>query len=318
MSPKSPSVRQRAFRGASARVLTDRAGLVLTATGHGVGSDVRAQLIAAIADFDDAELWLTLAVLRADLPSTSDVHRVRRTRELDGPEAALAAVFDGAAISDASRTPVVVDARTHLVDTTGLLPSEVAHTGRAVARQLVREWSASDAVLPVRWSEDRTNLRSLTTEEHDAFGLGAPQWEHPRFVVPHNAHYTLAGIVDLPRAAERLVVLGQWSRNQTASLGFGLDDVVGPHAYARQEGGESRSVWQLAVQRSLGSLVVMGADQESRYRGWKGMLPAIGLVGPRLLVADIASQLPDPAHTTLSEDAWRTLALTIGSLIGID
>jgi len=312
----STRLRVRVLTPSARAAARERVNTVLTTLGSPTTGKPLDDLAAAFEHYDRAELWLALAVLHGQLPAPSELRRIRRLRELDGAWAALNRTLRLASSGGRYPTVTVVGADTTLLDVTGLLPADAALEGRGVARRLAREWSAVSSVVPVTWGPARLSLRALTADEASSIGLVAPTLNAADVLVPHDSTYVLVGTVDKPRSSECLIALGQSSRNATSSVGYGLGQLVGVQAYARQEQ-EERFSWHVAAQRSFQHLAVVGDNVIEHYRGWEQMLPAIGLTGPQLHeipLPQLSSGVSDPA-AEIAE--WQQLARTVGSVIGI-
>lgn len=295
--------------------MTERTTILLEATGRAdvTGSTV-ARLAAVIGDYSVSDLWLTFAIVHAELPPPHLVRRLRRVRELDGPFAAVQFLIEN--LPDTRRrdpvpTVSVVGVGTVLMDVTGLLPGDLVSEGRGAGRRFARAWNPLSSVLPVTWSASRRALRALTADEARSLGIEPKVPPVGDVVVPNGATYVLLGTIDKPRSSERLIALGAVSGNATASIGYGLRQLIGSEAYERQMG-EERFSWHVAAQRSLQHLAVIGDSVIEQYRGWERMLPAIGLTGPTLHAfsySETGSEVPDAE--------WQLLARSVGSAIGI-
>jgi len=308
----STRLRVRLLSPAARRAARERVLTVLEATGRPSTGRALDDLALAFASFDRAELWLALAVLHGELPAASELRRVRRIAELDGPWAALQRTLTVAATGGVYPSVRVVGSGTTLLDVTGLDSSNTETQGRAIARSLASEWVTAEGVLPVMWTANRKALRALTAEEAAELGYPAPSVSASEILVPHDAAYVLVGTVDKPRSSEGLIALGQSSRNATASIGFGLGRLIGAEAYRRQEG-EERFSWHVAAQRSFNTLVVVGDGIMEHYRGWERMLPAVGFEGPKLVDIPVTPA----ADGVMSLDDWRAISHSVGSAIGI-
>lgn len=311
--------RQRTAFGARVRVL-------LEATGRPLRRPVLRTLLDAVADYDEHELWLTLAVLHGELPTPSHVRRLRRSRELDGGWGALDQLLEDMPRRRADAgplPPVTVVTDRVLLDVTGLLPDDDVAPGRGAGRQLVREWARSERVVPVTWGGSRRWLRELDADERAALGIhrerGRVFGTATTALVPHRAPYVAAGAVQLPRSAERLIALGEASDNPSGSVGYGLGPLLHADRHPRQDG-EARFSWHLAAQRSFDRLAVLGAGDVTEYTGWKRMLTAVGRPGPELVGFALPSDgdgLTGTVTAPTATGAWAGLATEIGEVVGI-
>ncbi|WBU37777.1 hypothetical protein [Homoserinibacter sp. YIM 151385] len=308
------------------RALGARSRLLLEAVGRPVSRPALGALLSALEALDESELWLALAVLHAELPTPSQVRRLRRSRELDGGWGALDQLLEDAPRRRGERgapVPVRVVSDVVLMDVTGLLPGDSVAPGLGAARQLARAWSREAGILPVAWGGSRRRLRELEDEERRAIGLAAPAGRllgaTETALVPHRAAYLLVGAVQLPRSAERIIALGESSANRSGSVGYGLGPLLRAEEHPPQKG-EARFSWHLAAQRSLERLVVLGDGDTREYEGWRRMLSAVGRPGPELhgfaLPADaagVAGSITAPG----SSAAWLALAGDAGAVLGL-
>jgi hypothetical protein len=279
-----------------------------------------ARLATIMPTFTVAEFWLLLATVRAHLPAPAQVRRARRAFELDGAEGTLAYALTGLPRNARAASVEIVSDRT-VVDVTGLLPGEVGTDGRGAGRQLIRAWATIPGVLPVTWTSSRRSMRGLGPAEKDA--LGIPRGfanDDATLLVPHRSRYVLLGTVDLPRAAERIVALGQYSLNETGSVGYGITPLLDPNAYPRQRDSPHRFSWHVAAQRSLTRLAALGDGVEQQYRGWAQMLSAVGLAGPEVTVfpmPNVTGAIDAGATQELSFVQWASVARDIAAVLGV-
>jgi hypothetical protein len=287
-----------------------------------VATDPRAattRLAEVMPAFTVAEFWLLLGTVRGHLPAPAHVRRVRRAYELDGADGALAQVLAGLP-RDVRVAPVEIVTDRALVDVTGLLPGEDGTEGRGAGRQLIRAWSTVPGVLPVTWTSSRRSLRGLGAAEYEALGIRRGFIDDATLLVPHRSRFVLLGTVDLPRAAERLIALGQYSLNETGSVGYGITPLIEPQAYPRQRDSPHRFSWHVAAQRSFTRLAALGDDVEQQYRGWALMLSAIGLTGPEVTtfpLPNVTGAIDSGATQDLSFVQWASLARDIGAVLGV-
>jgi len=307
----STRLRVRLLTPAARRAARERVLTVLETTGRPSTGRALDDLAAAFATFDRSELWLALAVLHGELPAASELRRIRRLTELDGPWAALQRTLTLAATGGSYPLVRVIGPGTTLLDVTGV-QAGASTNGGEVAQRLASEWATAPGVVPVTWTASRKALRALTPQESIELGYPAPSLSAEEILVPHNAAYVLVGTADKPRSSECLIALGQSSDNATASIGFGLGPLIGPEAYRRQEA-EERFSWHVAAQRSFGTLVVVGSGIMEHYRGWERMLPAVGFAGPKLIEFAV-TPAADEAQTP---NDWPAISHSVGSAIGI-
>jgi hypothetical protein len=297
-----------AARGALARRIRS---ILLELEPQSSGNGGLSALAAALPGRSTAELWLVLSAFHAQLPRPTEVRRLRRILEIDsGWDAVSHLVASMPSRFDPRFRPgeLVLTAGASYVDVTGLIPGKASGEGRGVGRRLLREWAADQAFVPVTWTTDGRMLRGLSPEERGALGLDTTGADlSTSVIVPNGGSYILLGIADLPRHAERLIALGQYSAAHTATVGYGLGPILHAEDYPVTDGSE-RFTWHLAAQRSMGTLVSVGEGIDVQYRGWRRMLSAVGIIGPELVALDIP-QSGEDAWTRFARDCADALAL---------
>jgi hypothetical protein len=248
------------------------------------------------------ETWLALAVLNGTLPGSELVSRVRRRLQLDGGWAAIDEILRVRGDLFHRDAPEVSLARgVALIDVTGLTDGSVRLLGRGAALATVRQWSERPEARLVVWTAGGDNLRPITAAEASQLGVEVPADRGDAVLVPWQSSYLVAGIVDDPDRAERAIALGTFSGNSGGTLGFGLDPVLNAEDEPYYTG-PLRYAWHLAVVRALPRLVAGSPRAELEYRGWKRMLPAVGLEGP-----DIRA-VPFPFGELRSSPDWAEAA----------
>lgn len=265
------------------------------------GAELVAAFEQALSPGDPADVWLTLAVLRAELPLDAHVVAHARAVRLDGPLAAFRDVLRPSVNPlerrrQLRRVEVVEDAV--LVDLAHTSRSALATGIQRVARQTARRWAAEHDVTFVGWTADESALRRLTDEEV-ATGLHGRQGPDGRaqasatVLVPHRSTYVLPELAVEPRRTQRLLALALRSGCRTGAIGF--DCVPLSTAETIGAGMGSAFAGNLAAVRHFDTVVAISHAAATEYRGWRRMLAGTGLAGPRIEVASlpVEAQRPD-------------------------
>ncbi len=314
---------------ARARMSRERLATLVAAVGPGHVVEDEADLVAAAAraleSRDRSVAWLTLAVLRAQLPTDDDVVRTARTVALDGALPTLTSLlrpprlpFDRAA----RRTVEVVSDRV-LVDL-----DHTSHTGLAtgiqrVARQTVSRWARTHDVTLVGWTDDGRALRRLTATETQVALHGAerdldrPASRAP-VLVPWRCTYVLPELAVEPPRTARTLALARWSRSRTGVIGF--DCVPLTTAETVGHGMGAAFAGNLAAVRHMDRVAAISRAAATEYEGWRRMLAASGWPGPEIVpvLLPVEARTPDPhvleeARTRLGVTDASPLVLCVGS-----
>jgi hypothetical protein len=273
------------MRPRSRAALLVRVKSLLSVTANeSIDAPLISRLALSIESYSARELWFAAAMVHGELPTNQIIRRLRRVRELDSGWAAVSYLMScmpsGARGRD-SWPLTIAGAETTVVDVSGLLDTEDHSEQRVLGRRLARDLARATRVVPVTWTANQRAFRSLTSSEVMQLGLETDGEVLDRLIVPFLSHYVLVGIVVRPRAGERLIAMGDASSNLTVSVGYSLNELFSAENFERQMG-EERFAWHVAAQRSLDHLVVFDRAAEVQFRGWKRMLPAIGVAGPQI------------------------------------
>jgi hypothetical protein len=269
--------------------------------------DELALVSSALADRAADRLWLISTLVHARMPRPAVLRHLARIAELDGPWAVLDEI-----VSTAPRrlAPVpTVRSGILVIDVGELLVGDLPVYGRGVARALARALPTTvpHAVL-VRPDAARLGFQLLSTEECEHLGL-APTATPVQAIVPIRSKYLLVGFATYPERAERLIGMAQSSGNATASVGYGLAQLLHPGDFARSRSDSRRPSWHLAAQRSFDVLCVVGDGARAQYEGWAKTLPAIGVRAP--VMHTVVADVPEPNDYSLAPEVWSEVAATV-------
>ncbi|HEY5518700.1 MAG TPA: glycosyltransferase [Cellulomonas sp.] len=318
------SARSGRAAAARARLLT----LVRALVPHDVPRE-GAALVAAVAGVldggDRSDVWLTLAVLRAELPLDEEVARTARAIALDGSVPTLASLLlPSANPLERGRELRTVEVATHrvLVDV-----EHTSHTGLAtgiqrVARQTAVRWAAAHDLTFVGWTHDGRAMRRLTPEEEDVALHGGGEDGRRRrddghVLVPWKCTYVLPELAVEPPRTARTLGLARWSRCRTGVIGF--DCVPLTTAETIGDGMGAAFANSLAAVRHMDRVAAISHAAAAEYLGWRRMLSGTGFAGPDIVpvVLPVEAQAPDPevlaaARERLGVDE-TPLVLCVGS-----
>lgn len=250
------------------------------------GPELVRALLDELAGGDPETVWLTLAVLRAELPLEADVTAVRRAVELDGPLAAVRPhLLPSRGLLDRGRELREVEVVTGavLVDVQHTAHTALATGIQRVARQTVRRWADAHPVTLVGWTSDNRAIRRLSADEERTALHGGDEPGRPgdrRVVVPWRSTYVLPELATEPPRTARMLAMARWSRSRTGVIGF--DCVPLTSAETTGPGMGSAFANNLAAVRHMDRVAAISAAAAGEYRGWRRMLTGTGLDGPEV------------------------------------
>lgn len=259
-----------------------------------------------LADAEPSDVWLALAVLRAQLPLDAEVDSARRAIRLDGPRAAFAAH------ARATRNPLGRGQNLREVEVAvGEVLVDVHHTARTdlatgiqrVARQTVRRWDRDHPISLVGWTGDGRALRRLGPDERRVALLGGPVDQRrpadSTVVVPWRCTYVLPELaVEQPRT-ERILAMARHANSRTGVIGFDCVPLSSGETTAPGMGGAFAG--NLAAVRHVDRVATISDAAALEYTGWRQMLTGTGLPGPHIAAVD----LPVQAESASSSDVER-------------
>lgn len=305
---RSSIVRAVRLRPARRRAALDRLGVLLRALDDAVvpAGTLEGRLAQAadlLRDHRAEEVWLALAVLTARLPEVEAVTRVRRLSHLDGPERALAEILD--LVPDATLDTRVEVARGEVVVDVNHLSRTTLTTGiQRVTQRTVSRWMRDHEVSLVCWTdENRALRRTRPAETARVAGTPAPASHHHRdhegrhdrtVVVPWRSTYVLPEVALEVERTSRLRALALHSRCTTAAIGF--DTVPLTSAETTDVNVPGYFMRELAAIRHMDRVACISEAARTEYAGWRTMLGAIGVPGPRLAAVSLPVEAPEPTE----------------------
>jgi glycosyltransferase involved in cell wall biosynthesis len=279
----------------------------------------------AVADVIDtrnrSHVWLALAVLTGRLPDRTTVVELARASEFDNGQSLWRAVAKLTTDESAAwRVRVATDEV--LVDVAHTA-STVLTTGiQRVARETTRRWLRDRDCTPVSWSRDFQSLRELTAPERQRVMENTAKEDvgarpEATVVIPWHGTYLLPELAAEPARSRRLLALAEFSPNRTGVIGF--DCVPITSSETTQFGFAGLFAGNLAAVRYFDVVATISQAAATEYSGWRSMLTAIGVQGPRIEPV----QLPVEVAEANTEDVaaararflvgWLPLVLVVGS-----
>lgn len=248
----------------------------------------RRQLVAALPSLDLEAAWLLHAVLGPGLPTAPEVEALSRDSRHRGTEAALRSLR-----RPRGRGTVTVIADAVLVDVDDSAGSALGTGVQRVAREVAARWAERPGVHLVGWSASRRRLVVLDAESFGRRRRSATRGA----VVPWRATYVLPESVNEPARSLRIHALAAYSGSSSAMIGH---DAI-PLTTAETTGPGMPGVFAkyLAAASRMRVVAATSSASEAEFAGWKRMLAAVGLEGPRIarvalpvtpLVADEADE----------------------------
>lgn len=283
----------------------------------------RLDAIAEVVGTDTNLLWLSQAVLLAELPETPAFERVRRSARLNGARAALDDVVARATRRFAPnrnaavrivRGDVIVDV--HHTARTGLA------TGiQRVVRQTIVEWSATQKIELVGWDSRFLGLRRLSPlERQNALHGSVPKIPATRntvVTIPFECTYILPELAIEAERTSRISCLAEFSGNTTCVIGFDCVPLTSSETVGA--GMSAAFAKNLAALAHFDRVSTISEASATEYRGWRRMLAGAGLSGPMiepLLLPSVAEEVTPIDFELASRELLRgdaPLVVCVGS-----
>jgi glycosyltransferase involved in cell wall biosynthesis len=254
--------------------------------------------------------WLALAVLSAELPDQSDVLRVCRKAELDGPRAALATILSPVdRLGSRLRVEVVTDKV--VVDINHTSETDFFTGIQRVAREVARRWERTHDVVLVGWMPGYTALRRLPASAIEGTSSSARVGDRTdvhvdTVVVPWKCTYVVPELLGETGRVERFHSLARFSGNSCSAIGF--DCVPLTTAETVHEGMGGYFAKYLAALARTDRVAAISESAANEFRGWQKMLTGAGLTGPDIAAVPLPVESSPFDETTL-EAARDRLAL---------
>jgi glycosyltransferase involved in cell wall biosynthesis len=282
-------------------------------------------LAKALADVIDtrnrSHVWLALAVLTGRLPDRTTVVELARASEFDEGRSLWRAIAE--LTTDESASWKLRVATDEVLIDVAHTTSTVLTTGiQRVARETTRRWLRDHDCTPVSWSRDFQSLRELTVLERTRIVSGEAEEdvkERPEatVVVPWHATYLLPELAAEPARSSRLLALAEFTPNRTGVIGF--DCVPITSAETTQLGFAGVFACNLAAVRHFNVIATISQAAGTEYSGWRSMLSAIGLTGPRIEPVPLPVEVAEPTPADVEAArarflvGWLPLVLVVGS-----
>lgn len=240
-------------------------------------------------------IWPLLVAVAGAYPDPERVHDTRRRLELQPVHQVAGRVIelglrDAAAAGTLLRGARAVTGRP-VVDV-GFSATSTHHTGiQRVVRELIPRWEPASVELAA-WDRAATGLRGLDGAEAELVlrfrhGLPVPRQQEQDVLVPHA---TTIFLPEVPGAAQsdRLLALAALSTNTLVAVGYDCIPVVDADKLAPEE--PVRFTRYLAALKHAESVLAISAASARQFEGWRAMLSAQGLSGPRVQACPLPTQ----------------------------
>ncbi|WP_127792910.1 glycosyltransferase [Agromyces sp. LHK192] len=268
-------------------------------SGSGSTADLTSRVARAIGRPRDDVAWLVLAVVTARLPERQSVIDLRRAIALDGAEPALRDIVSAARRRAALRAGF--EPRVRILQGETLV--DVQHTARTglatgiqrVVRMTLQQWSAQHEILLVGWNSRLDALRMLTDRERENAIHGTDRdaasavRSVPEVVVPWESTYILPELAIEGERTSRMLALAEFSRNETAVVGFDCVPLTSAETVGVGMGGAFGK--NLAAVARFGRVAAISEAAANEYRGWVDMLGGANLAGPTVSAVVLPSDV---------------------------
>lgn len=245
-------------------------------------------LVSAVAAGDRSAIWLIMAVLGAVLPSSDDVVQFTRVARLDGPRAALTPLV-AYRVSSILWDPgysreVRVAVGATLVDIDHTAGVQFSTGIQRVVRETVARWMARQDVTLVAWTDDRSALRALASDESAAIRTTRASRARARrrtvVIVPWRSRYLLPELNVEERSLARVDALARFSGNATGAIVYDCSPITSSETAS--EGISARFASYLAALRHMDALAAISRSAAGEFQGWRTMISSTGIAGPRI------------------------------------
>ena len=270
------------------------------------------------------QVWLTLAVLAAQLPEAGAVVELRRLGELSGAPATLAEAIRRMPVETMGLRVEVATGEV-LVDINHLAQTTLMTGIQRVTHEAVSRWHRDHELSFVCWTDDFRSLRRTTPTEtaralgsagtdHDDAAAGSPV---AAVVVPWRSHLVLPEVaLEVPRT-KRLLALALYSWCATAVIGF--DTVPLTSAETTDTNVPGYFMQELAAIRHMDRVATISHAARTEYEGWRTMISSLGVPGPQIRAISLPVEATEPSaeHLTTTRDLYCVptvpMVLCVGS-----
>ncbi|WP_157155326.1 glycosyltransferase family 1 protein [Diaminobutyricimonas sp. LJ205] len=278
--------------------------------------------LGAAVGTDPARVWLAYAVLTARLPREDDIVALVRKAKLDGAEVALKEI-----VSRASRAARFTISPPSVEVVRGSVIVDVHHTARTrlatgiqrVVRQTIAEWATSRTITLIGWNSTYDATRLLTEDERSNALYGNrpdAKFAQGTVTIPWECDYILPELATEPERTARLQAMARFSGNRLHMVGHDCVPISTAETVGPGMGGAFAK--NLAAARHASSIATTSMASSAEYQGWRSMLSAIGVPGPRIQEVQLPAEAGESDPITAGAaadifDAERPLVLCVGS-----
>src|SRR5690606_28579295 len=146
-------------------------------------------------------------------------------------------------------------------------------------------WIRDHGCVPVTWTEDfgamceLNELERSRIDQREASGDEVAERAPTPLVVPWGATILVPELAAEPARSRRMRALARFTANRTGVIGF--DCVPLTSAETTAEGFSQVFATSLTAVRHFDVVATISEAAATEYRGWRRMLEAVGLTGPR-------------------------------------
>lgn len=272
----------------------------------GETEDVRVRIGMTLTKFPSRfNIWLTLYVLRGELPTTTEIEDGVFALFYSGASAWLSKLEERPLKHQGLRFEVVRSET--LVDVFHTANTSLTTGIQRVTLEVAKNWVSTQDVRLIAWSNDWEYFRPLRQSENAKFGAATTHSDESLIaLVPLEGTYILPEIhADALRASRAAAFV---EATGTAFHAIGYDCVpiassetatVGmPHAFATY-------LDLLARGRSIAAISDAAAAD---FSGWRKALSVTGVSGPEVVAISLAAEVTEPSPEQI-EDFWRSSGL---------
>jgi glycosyltransferase involved in cell wall biosynthesis len=265
-----------------------------------------------------SELWLLLAVLTGQLPSTLEVQELVRAAKLGRGDQELRFQLGRAPVPPADLWPPVEVVSGQVVVDLHHTATNVFNTGiQRVAREAARRWARDHDVVLTGWTEGYTALRRLGPEETGVAlhgvaraattsGTDGNPLRPGALLVPWRCVHIVPELPAEPERARRYQAFATFSGSTTGLVGHDCVPLVAAETCA--EGMSVGFAAFLAAAANVDRIATNSASTAAEFGGWRRMLAATGRAGPDIRAIPLGIDVHVPSAAAM-EEARRLLCV---------
>lgn len=276
------------------------------------------ELIASTGTVRGPKHWLLLTALGAAFPTAAEVEQFARQVELDDPDCVARDLFArfrarGRVGSPDLEMDLVTD---EVVVDVDFCARNDKNTGiQRVTRAVMPRWHRERNVRLVAHNPSHSAYRSIgpiETARVLEWGMpvdvdaDAPAFER-RLVVPWRTTVLWPEVPDV-NAMRRLAGLAQYSGNEVGVVGYDMIPVVSGHLRAVGEGGHFSQY--LSAIKHTDRVAGISVSATAEFEGFRRMLGAQGLAGPRVLEVELGEEAGGTEHAPYRENGRPVVLIT--------